>query len=174
VTITLATTAALKAVAAADREQGLYLTVEGLGWYEFRASSSTTENLPWVVAPDAGSGRWHLMTNPPGRIAMPAATLGDAATVAVDAGPTSTFTLQMGASLATRAIGNPSNGLNAQEVRIWLRQPASPPTGGCKITLGSDWELFIGTLDINPEPNKVSLLQGQFIFGKWRCQVGGG
>jgi hypothetical protein len=164
----------LTAISPAERSDGLVLPVTGVGFYEFREASTATASGLLIVAPDSGTGCWHLVSMMANRSASLPFALTDATTVAVDAALTSTFTLVMSASRATRLIAAPTGLENGQDVRIWLQQPSTPPTGGCKISLATIWQPRQGAIDLNPAANSISLLQGQYIasLGKIPCEVG--
>jgi hypothetical protein len=164
----------LTALSPAERSDGLVLPVTGVGFYEFREASTATASELLIVEPDSGTGRWHQVSMMSNIFASLPSPLTDDNTVAVNARVTSTFTLAMSASRAARLIAAPTGLLDGHDVRIWLVQPSTPPTGGCKITLATIWQPRQGVIDLNPAANSISLLQGQYIasIGKILCEVG--
>lgn len=159
----VATAAALAAIPPASRTDGMIRFLAGTGWYEFRAASTAAASLDWVIQPDTGTGCWHLVSSQAPIIGAQPITLTDANTVTPAGG--SVYRLTMAQSRTTRLIAAPTGLIDGQDVRIWLKQPAAPPAGGCKITLAAIWRLRGGGAPaLNPAANALTLLQGQYLL----------
>lgn len=153
------TPAQLEAIPATERYDGMPMLVQvnanTAAWFQFVAASTDTAVAGLVYAPAAGSGRYHVID----RNGAAAMALADGATITPNGRVTSNFTLALSNTVgATRQIANPTNMRDCQAITIRLTQPGTPPSGGCKITLGSKW--VIDSTDINPAANSVSILQG--------------
>jgi hypothetical protein len=68
--ITVANTAALKAIDETSRHENSLRVVVNLGnnlppnWYQFKPDSTLAELIPAIVAPDSGTGRWVMLGMP--------------------------------------------------------------------------------------------------------------
>lgn len=155
------TPAQLIAIPATERYDGMPMLVRVsanlTGWVEFVASSTEANNPPLVYAPTAGAGRYHWIDN---RQISPFFGLVDAASVDINGRLSSNFRLNMTAGIVTRAIADPTNLSDGQELRIRVKQPTSPPSGGCKVTFGGiRWRFTGNNTTIKSGANDVSIIQ---------------
>jgi hypothetical protein len=142
--------AALKAIGESDRGNNdlLWVVAEG-GWYSFNASSTAAEDLPLIVAPNAGTGRWFDETISPrrqqiitSRMVFRPITLVDGTTVTANAANGNAFFLQCDTGRATRFFANPTNPIDNQQLVIRIFQSAS---GNNQITWGGKIKFPIGS-----------------------------
>lgn len=155
------TPAQLVAIPATERYDGMPMLVRVdahlTGWVEFVAASTEANNPPLVYAPTVGTGRYHWIDN---RQISPFVSLIDSANVGINARLSSNFRLNMTAGIVTRTIADPTNLTDGQETRIRVRQPTSPPSGGCKITFGGvRWRFTGNKTTIKSGANDVSIIQ---------------
>ncbi|MGL4638224.1 MAG: hypothetical protein ACRCVX_00600 [Shewanella sp.] len=166
------TPAQLVDIPSSERYDGMPMLVRlasSVVWFYFDANSTSIAVPNLVYVPTAGSGRYHVID----RDSAALAALVDNTTVTPNAKTTSNFTLGLTAAVGeSRFIAAPENIEDGQQIRIWLQQPLSPPVGGCKITLANIWQPR-GGIALNPQPGGISLLQGQYAFGKILCEIGG-
>jgi hypothetical protein len=167
---------ALAAIPPASRTEGMLRFLSGVGWYEFQGASVASAQSPWVIAPDAGSGRWRLTALPTPGLAVPPQDLSDASTVTINASLGGAALLQMEQTRATRQIAAPSGLFNGQQFEIWIRNPGSPLTGGGwpTFTLAPIWKPRGGVIVTATGANKMTLLQGRYLasFAEIYCEVG--